>query len=377
MAETLLPQHTAHRYQQLDSLRGLAALCVFLSHYLLAFKTDIHLTAVLKETPLGVLVNGRAAVMFFFVLSGFVLTLPFVNKERPLKVIAFYIKRIFRIYPAYLLAIAFALLLKTYLYHPMGLQPFSGWIKGFWMWGLNSKSYQELLKTGLMIGPNFNNDFIDPVIWSLVVEMKMSFLLPFLIILVARNKLVFNLVLFVVILVVTYNHQTGFLGVFYLGILLAKYKTYLISKLSKANLAAIIALTLLAVFLYNISFEFFKPWGDRAHLFAYFWRDYLTAIGSCIIIIIPLSRNRVSAFLKAKPFLFLGDISYSFYLLHLPIIITICSLFASASVLSDELIFVSTLSLAFILSYFSFKYIEIPFQSFSKKLTAKWTFLKW
>lgn len=372
MAIMAIPGQIPHRYQQLDSLRGLAALCVFLSHYFLAFTINPHLIAVLRETPLGVLINGRAAVMFFFVLSGFVLTLPFVSQDKPVKIISFYIKRILRIYPAYLLAIAFALVLKIYLYHPAGLQPFSGWLKSFWVWPLNSQSYQELFKTAMLIGPNFNNNFIDPVIWSLVVEMKMSLLLPFLIFLVARNKVVFNLALFVVILLVTYNHQTGFLGVFYLGILLAKYKTYFIDKLSQISPYFIIGLTLLAIFLYNISFEFFKPYGDRAHLFAYFWRDYLTAIGSCIIIIIPLSRKRASGFLLTKPFIFLGDVSYSFYLLHLPIIITVCSLFASNTLFNDELIFAITLTLAFVLSYFSFRFVESPVQRFAKKLTAKW-----
>ena len=58
-----------HRLHQLDSLRGIAAFCVFLSHYFLAFGIDMRSSWVFRFTPVGTLINGRAAVMFFFVLS--------------------------------------------------------------------------------------------------------------------------------------------------------------------------------------------------------------------------------------------------------------------------------------------------------------------
>jgi peptidoglycan/LPS O-acetylase OafA/YrhL len=162
------------RYKQLDSLRGLAALCVFISHCFLMLNPGGAWVSVIKQSPAGILLNGRAAVMFFFVLSGFVLSLPFINSDRPLKLTEFYLKRIFRIYPAYLLAIGFAVILKTYFFNPAGTQVFSYWIHSFWGWQWDAAHRAEIIKTFLMIGPNFDADMIDPVIWSLVVEMKMS-----------------------------------------------------------------------------------------------------------------------------------------------------------------------------------------------------------
>jgi peptidoglycan/LPS O-acetylase OafA/YrhL len=111
MQQPLPVTQTSHRYKPLDSLRGLAALFVFFGHYL-GIWGDIFSHKNLVETPLGILFNGTASVMLFFVLSGFVLSLPFINGEKPLKLTAFYVKRILRIYPAFIFAIGLSLLFK-------------------------------------------------------------------------------------------------------------------------------------------------------------------------------------------------------------------------------------------------------------------------
>src|SRR4051812_11697833 len=114
MIKTVPATNGQMRYKQLDSLRGVAALFVFFSHFFLIFNINEFSVLSLQASPLGVFINGHSAVMFFFVLSGFVLSLPFINKEKPLNLAEFYIKRIFRIYPAYILAILFSIFLKTF-----------------------------------------------------------------------------------------------------------------------------------------------------------------------------------------------------------------------------------------------------------------------
>src|SRR6187402_933896 len=146
------------RYRQLDSLRGLAAICVFFSHYFLIFKVDEAWATQLKATPLGILINGSSAVLFFFVLSGFVLTLPFANNKKPLKLVEFYVKRVFRIYPAYIVAILFAIILKTFFYDRMGIGHFTPWISHFWNWPWGKESYTEIVKTFTLLAPKLNID---------------------------------------------------------------------------------------------------------------------------------------------------------------------------------------------------------------------------
>ncbi|MBD1363637.1 acyltransferase [Mucilaginibacter sp. ZT4R22] len=364
------------RYKQLDSLRGLAALCVFISHCFLMLSRAGTWVEPIKQSPLGILLNGRAAVMFFFVLSGFVLSLPFINSNRPLKLTEFYIKRVFRIYPAYLLAIVLAIILKTYVFQPGGNAGFSGWMTGFWGWPWDAVHRQEIVKTFLLIGPNFDADMIDPVIWSLVVEMKMSLLLPFFIIIVSRGNLLFNLLFFLLVLALIYNHTNGFLGVFYIGVLCAKYKEPLTKAIKALNTAWVFALLLLAMFCYNISFEFYTPWGDSAHPFAYFWRDYTNAIGGALVMMMALARVRAGNFLQQPVFNFMGDTSYSFYLLHMPLLISFSSLFGQKFQGSAAAIIVLSIILAYALSYVVFKTIEIPFQTLAKKLVAKWPLLR-
>ena len=58
---------------ELDSVRGLAALVVFNLHFVGSLRGDV--LAWLSATPFFGAVNGGAAVLLFFVLSGFVLTL--------------------------------------------------------------------------------------------------------------------------------------------------------------------------------------------------------------------------------------------------------------------------------------------------------------
>lgn len=89
------PTSTRH-FDELDSLRGLAAITVAFGHLaLLTFASTTwpdhphiafwrHVVTLLNRTPLAFLMAGGAAVRFFFVLSGFVLMLPFLRrKENP------------------------------------------------------------------------------------------------------------------------------------------------------------------------------------------------------------------------------------------------------------------------------------------------------
>ena len=376
MDVTIPALQNKHRYTQLDSLRGLAAFCVFFSHYFLIFKIPDSWVLGIRATPLGILINGNSAVMFFFVLSGFVLSLPFVGGKKQLNLAEFYIKRFFRIYPAFIVAIAFAIGLKMFLYNREGAEYFTSWLSSFWSWGWNSDSKTEILKTFMLIGPNFNNDFIDPVIWSLVVEMKMSLLLPFFIFIASRSNIYINFLAFFITLSIVYGHQAGYLYVFYLGILMAKYKDALISKIKSLNTHIVFALLIISLLLYNINFEFFKPYGGTVHTFGYFWRGALTSLGSCVIILIAISRNKVAECLKGSIFTFVGNTSYSFYLLHLPILITLCSLFASVSLAGYLLIFILTFIFAIILSLLSYQFIEQPFQRVAVVLSKGLKFRK-
>src|SRR5690606_33375733 len=101
--------HSKARLEELDSLRGLAALVVLSQHVLF---TIVEPPPIIDYTPLHLLWAGHEAVIFFFVLSGFVLALPFVD-GRPFDYGPYAIKRVFRIWLPYVVATAAALLIAS------------------------------------------------------------------------------------------------------------------------------------------------------------------------------------------------------------------------------------------------------------------------
>ena len=89
------------RQGQLDSLTGLrffAAMMVFVNHVLFAFP-DLSTEGLVRDVfePLG-----TAGVCFFYVLSGFILTYVYSSRSEPLSIREFYLKRIARIWPLHL-----------------------------------------------------------------------------------------------------------------------------------------------------------------------------------------------------------------------------------------------------------------------------------
>lgn len=96
------------RLKQLDGLRGLAALAVFVCHSTEMMVNNPNTLRVWP--PLRSLWDGQAAVVLFFVLSGFVLTLPYVGPSpKRVDTAPFIVRRLTRLYPAYWTAILLAL----------------------------------------------------------------------------------------------------------------------------------------------------------------------------------------------------------------------------------------------------------------------------
>jgi len=102
------------------------------------------------------------------------------------------------------------------------------------------------------------------------------------------------------------------------------------------------------------------------------WSNYIITIGAAFIIAIVLARQKASKFLEHRIFTFFGDISYSFYLVHLPLLLTMASLFSYHNSFSMVYVFLSTLVLAIVISYLMFIFIEIPLRAFAVKLIKKY-----
>lgn len=145
---------------QCESVRGLAILLVFAFHFLGdVYGYEKHPGASYVSS---FVFGGDTGVTLFFVLSGFLLTLPFFNGA-PLKLGEYMRNRALRIVPMYYLMVLLA-----------------GWWTGQWWLVPKALTFQELKISELFP--------MGAVWWSLVVEAQFYLLLPC-IVLLAQRKL--------------------------------------------------------------------------------------------------------------------------------------------------------------------------------------------
>lgn len=168
----------ASRYTSLDGLRGFAAFVVLVHH---CFLVSPQLSDVVDSrgtlpvdswvwwttyTPLHLIWAGREAVYVFFILSGFVLTLPFLRAAQP-SLGAYYPKRFVRIYLPVWASILFALLM-CWAFPRVAGPEFSSWLN------FHDEAPNVLSDGFLLMGAGQLNS----PLWSLQWEMIFSLLLP-------------------------------------------------------------------------------------------------------------------------------------------------------------------------------------------------------
>jgi peptidoglycan/LPS O-acetylase OafA/YrhL len=175
------------RLNYLDSVRGIAACIVVLHHCWLAFGNTVSgINAAFASLPtfftylFQKILAGHAAVIIFFVLSGFVLALS--SLKQPMSYAGFTIKRIFRIYPAFVFVVlsSYALHLILGVDHDGGSEFLRNSV-------INADlSWVTLIKHLVLWGTQKANR-LDCVIWSLVHEVRISLIFP-LILLAVRKQ---------------------------------------------------------------------------------------------------------------------------------------------------------------------------------------------
>lgn len=340
---------------ELQSLRGLAALAVMLGHTLNFYiMPDWFFQA-------AHILNGRAAVVLFFILSGFVLTRALRNPALDGRSLAqFYLRRTMRIYPAIWLV---SLLSLAYLI--------------FLHWRIPVPDASELVRTRfradrmdlLHIVASFAGAlaFLIPQLWSIFVEILASIAMPF-IAYMAYRKRRWLAVAFVVLLAVSFTigpktyYLTGLYAVdFIIGAWIAVAGPHVRALAERLRPAApaLIGLSGLAIlFTQFLPLTYYSP---TAHLVE-------AALAVIMIVLVVYSGAQVRV-LQSRGALFLGDISYSLYLWHFLVLCLVGKAMAVATtaygldlapIPKTLLVAVLTTAITIPLSWLSFEWVEKP-----------------
>jgi peptidoglycan/LPS O-acetylase OafA/YrhL len=343
------------RLPELDGLRGLAALSVFFSHVLGFIPGNENFFV--QRTPLHILWDGAAGVALFFVLSGYVLALPFVGtQQRRVQPISFIVKRIFRLYPAYWCALCFALLLRFWVLSHNHLGLFSSWANSLWTVPITTGL---LVRQFLMVAPGINTHGIDPVIWTLVIEMKVSLIFPAVIFLIQRTTRAWYAVTILagLVLVSPLLHSLDVLPVFVAGGYLAKYDATVRKWLAQRSLPFKVIVLLIALGIYGAPSILNASQFNSGFLTTNGF--LITSVGAAILVVLVLGWRPLTSLTASRPVHFLGAVSYSFYLLHLPILLFVASTlypYTHSVFLCMIVAFPFTLTL----SKLSYTWIEMP-----------------
>ncbi len=312
-------------------------------------------------SPVGFLWNGPAAVSLFFVLSGFVLSLPYMPvKKASLRFGEFIIRRLFRLYPAYWFAIATALFLLHFT--PLGARPpgMTDWFAQFWQ---TPPTIQQILRHLILVGPGIDPNAIDPVIWSLMVEMRVSLIFPLIILLFSSTRKTWHdvVILAAALSVGIVGHRFALVDVeslpqFFLGAAAAKYRDGIMMSLGASPLVVKITTLAIGILLYgnaSILPGMFEAAGSSL---------YVTALGAAVIIMTSLSSRTISGVLEQPAITFYGDISYSFYLIHFPILLFLTPRLAVIPYAHGVIVIVAFV-LSSLVAAALFKFVEMPFQA--------------
>lgn len=287
----------------IQGMRGICAMMVFWGHVLMAY--NIGWIQDNQHNPLFILMDGRAAVVFFFMLSGYFYYSPNVTCRKYVSTI---IKRVVRITPPYLLTILVgAILCNLYLnraYSPCALA--TGWFVDFWN---EPVSLVDFLKNvNIMFWQGESKDLINPVSWYLKVDLRMMLELP--VIIFVLNKTRWWLApIFIVFCFVTFYNLT--LATFLLGATIHRYQDTLVPILSKSRIVVGV-LVIAGLYLWDMpNMPFVEHYIDKGDNVSALFRT----LGVAMILMVVLTKSSISA-LSSKLLQYLGKISYEFYIVH-------------------------------------------------------------
>nr|WP_295738572.1 acyltransferase [uncultured Acidocella sp.] len=326
---------TGRKLIPLEGLRGIAAAIVVLYHLVLAY-TPHGVGAVphghgvldlLTQFILGML-NGGAAVAVFFVLSGFILSLPFARDRRPVRVAVAMLKRWPRLACLTVIACLFAFLLISWsgleykqAAHVIGAQ----WLATHGNSPIRPAhlTWYEALREGLVNVFMLGEVKFDSPLWTMRIELFGSFaIFLFAPVLFALRSWVLRLGLMALAAwLAGTSYPFTFFTDFLCGTLLAML--FAENRLPALGNKSACVLGLLGLYLFSFTYE--QTLLMHAPLKAILpgaCSHYVWDAGAALIIVVLLGNPTMRRVFSGGWAVWLGLLSFPIYLLHGPILLS-------------------------------------------------------
>jgi peptidoglycan/LPS O-acetylase OafA/YrhL len=297
-------------------------------------------------SPLHALWNGNAAVHIFFVLSGFVLILPFTRPGTTVGWASYYAKRLLRLYLPVWGSIVLAVVLMLLI--PRSSSPDqSSWANMYAV----APSAGAALKDALLL---LDASGINTALWSLKWEVAFSLLLPGYVFFALRWRSLWHLKIGFAFLLTAVGawrnlEWLSYLPIFAIGVILGAERQRIRDLTQRVRRFVWIFAAALGLLLCNA--EWISPGQPTLGV-----RSVITA-GATLIVFLFVSWTPAEALGNAALAQWLGRVSFSLYLVHLPIILGGVTLLRSASL---PLAVVVSVAAALLVAELFYRYVERP-----------------
>ncbi len=326
---------TGARFAALDGLRGISAVVVVLCHALLvtpgysaSYGIGSHRVSgwawLVTYTPLHIFWAGTEAVYLFFVLSGFVLALSFTGARSP-SWKGYYPRRLLRLYLPVWASVGFAVLTFIIVHHRTS-RDFSGWLN------IHASAISKVgvaRDMSLLVRPGV----YASQLWSLKWEVVFSLLLPiFLAVSRRMGDRCWWLQIALLLAVSAVGHIVNVFALLYLpmfGIGVAMVAALgrlrqLALRLSRFQWTVLVGVSLL-----SLTFKWYVTGIFGAQASVSWPLDVVAVIGGVIMVFVFSFNRTAIRFGGSRGIAWTGRRSFSLYLVHEPVIVTIAMLFSS------------------------------------------------
>ena len=350
-------QNTAiERLEFIGALRGIACLFVVYAHVIVNYakQNGVPLSSVewIQDNvtePFAIIQNfGWFGVVLFFLISGYIITHTIQRDS----IVSFAIKRLLRIYPAFIVCVAVTAIGRYYMYD----KPFFAWdeyllsfsLSGYWP----TKQYIQL-----------------GVEWTLVIEMKF-YLLTFMTFHLMKKSPASAVTVQLALIAIAVYYCRSFGNTFFLFVVSISYVPFLISgqllyllQTKKINSLFFVTGTIatIALAIYGIKTyhpRYLQP--DNSYMVTFFYCYTIFCISA-------LFSSRIQSNVIAR---FFENISYSLYLYHGLVCFSILDLL-SPYIDNHWLKVLIALAGGFLVSWWSYAYVERSAQNAGRWIIAR------